>query len=582
MAPSKFKSLRHKFNPIHQLIKLVESKPITERIILRILFFITIGGLIYIGLLINDTFVVETPVAGGKLIEGVIGIPRFVNPALAVTKADQDMTALIYAGLMKINEAGNLVPDIADTVTVSADGKTYNIIIKSGILFHDGIPLTAKDVAFTIGLIQNPDLKSPLRGNWSGVTTEIINDTELNIILDEPYTPFIENFTLGILPKHIWGELPIEQITFSQKNTEPIGSGPFFIKKIVRDDTGLITNYLLDRFSKNQTPANLDQIEIKFYQNEDSIVKAFNAKEIFSTTYLPPDFLQTIKTNPKYHIIEVPIPRVFAIFFNQNHSPSLRDIGVRQALAVAINKDDLVNTALIGFGIPISSPVPLNQNKLESESTENKIALGTTTVGEAIAILKENGWNRNTGGLWEKRINKEVVTLNVTIKTANNPLMESAVQNIANSWREIGVEVQVEQFEQTDLLQAVIRPRDFEALLFGIDVNRAIDLYPFWHSSQRADPGLNIANYANIEVDSLLQKARLTQNTEEQNQLITKATEIINSEVPAIFLFVPTMTYVVNDYITPTSITKISKQSERFMNISDWHMNTNKLWNFFR
>ncbi|PIW96825.1 hypothetical protein COZ82_02870, partial [Candidatus Kaiserbacteria bacterium CG_4_8_14_3_um_filter_38_9] len=117
---------------------------------------------------------------------------------------------------------------------------------------------------------------------------------------------------------------------------------------------------------------------------------------------------------------------------------------------------------------------------------------------------------------------------------------------------------------------------------FGIDVNRAIDLYPFWHSSQRADPGLNIANYANIEVDSLLQKARLTQNTEEQNQLITKATEIINSEVPAIFLFVPTMTYVVNDYITPTSITKISKQSERFMNISDWHMNTNKLWNFFR
>jgi peptide/nickel transport system substrate-binding protein len=159
------------------------------------------------------------PVAGGSITEGIVGIPRFVNPVLAVTRADQDMSALLYSGLMKINEEGVLVPDMAESVTVSDDGRTYNVLVRRDTRFHDDTPLTARDVAFTIGLIQNPDLKSPLRGNWAGVTVEEISEYELNIVLDEPYTPFIENFTVGIIPRHIWSSLPIEQVPFSQRNT---------------------------------------------------------------------------------------------------------------------------------------------------------------------------------------------------------------------------------------------------------------------------------------------------------------------------------------------------------------------------
>jgi len=582
MLFSKSKSPRSIRNTISRLIGLIESKPITERIILRTLFFVTIGGILMIGLIINDTFLATTPVEGGNLVEGIVGIPRFVNPALAVTKADQDMTMLIYSGIMKINPDGNLVPDIAETVTISEDGKTYNIIIKPEIFFHDGTPLTSKDIAFTIGLVQNPDLKSPLRGNWSGVTTEIINDHELNVMLEEAYAPFIENFILGILPRHIWGELPIEQIPFSQRNTNPIGTGPFFIKNTVRGDTGLITNYTLNRFTRNQPIPKLASIEVKFYQNEDSLVTAFNKKEILSTAYLPTNTLVEIMENPKYSTIQIPLPRVFAIFFNQNRSPAFRDISVRKALAVAINRDNIIDFAFSGFGIPTTNPIPPTQNTLESQRLNEGGSVNTDNKEDAVKLLTDAGWTKNDNELWEKRINKESVILSVIIKTANDPVLDKTTQAIADLWREIGVDVQIEQFEQTDLLQSVIRPRDFNALLFGIDMSRVVDLYPFWHSSQREDPGLNIANYANIEVDSFLQKARTTQNIEERIELTGKAVSIIDDDIPAIFLFVPTLTYVVDSKVTPTPITKISKPSERFMNITDWNMNTDKIWNFFR
>ena len=186
-----------------RLINSIEKKPVSDRLLLRALFFGIIGTLVWGILSINDAYLAATPVPGGTIVEGVVGIPRFVNPVLAVTRADQDMSALLFSGLMKINDEGILVPDLAESVTVSDDGRTYNVLVRRDARFHDDTPLTARDVAFTIGLIQNPDLKSPLRGNWAGITIEEISEYELNIVLDEPYTPFIENFTIDIIPRHI-------------------------------------------------------------------------------------------------------------------------------------------------------------------------------------------------------------------------------------------------------------------------------------------------------------------------------------------------------------------------------------------
>ena len=565
-----------KLGLVHRFFGVIESKQASDRLILRVLFFATLGGLLSAAIIFNNSFVSETPAVGGTIIEGIIGTPRFVNPALAVTRADQDMTALIYAGLMKINQSGTLVPDLAESITPSDDGKTYNVLLRPNLQFHDGTTLTAHDVAFTIGLIQNPELKSPLRGNWSGVAVEEISDTELNIVLEEAYSPFIENFTLGILPRHLWNDLKIEQVPFSQLNTAPIGAGPFAISHTEHDSTGLINSYTLTSFSTNE-PVQLASFEIKFYQNEDELVTAFSQNEIMSSVYLPTTIMQEIANTPSHYITQEPLPRVFAVFFNQNRSAALRDTAVRLALAAAIPRTELVHTALQDYGVPIVTPVPVTSSTVESISQT-----GTSTLEQATTILTRAGWIKDNTGGWEKRIDGETQKLSISLRTANSPLFEQTTEIIARAWRELGVEVKVEQFQQGDLLQAVIRPRDFEALLFGLDMSRAVDLYPFWHSSQREDPGLNIAQYANIEVDRLLTSARTASTTEARDAAVSTATSIITREVPAIFLFVPNVVYVQDSRVTMTPISHISKPSERFMNVNEWHMNTDTLWPLFK
>lgn len=566
---------------VHSLLSAIESKPASDTLILRVLFFSIVGGLLAALIMYSNSYLVATAASGGNLVEGIIGTPRFVNPALAVTRADQDMTALVYSGLMKINPDGLLVPDVAESVTVSDDGKTYNVILRQGVTFHDDTPLTAKDVAFTIALVQNSELKSPQRGNWSDVTVEEIGEYELNIILKVAYTPFIENFTLGILPRHIWSELPIEQVPFSLKNTEPIGSGPFSVNKITRDEAGLIKSYSLKKFVNN-APVTLGGVDVKFYQNEEGLGNAFTLKQINATAYLPSEITKTLGDNQNYRVIEEPLPRVFAVFFNQNRSPVLRDTTVRLALGAAIDRPALISSALSGYGVPITTPVPTLSSEVDSNRLTTEGDTTETPLSRATTILTKGGWIKNNTGGWEKRIDGDVRTLTIKLKTSNTPVFEATAEVIARAWRELGADVQIEQFEQSDLLQTAIRPRDFEALLFGLDMNRAVDLYPFWHSSQREDPGLNISQYANIEVDKLLDKARTATSSEQKEAALLAATNIMGREAPALFLYVPNFVYVIDNRISTPTMTKLSKPSERFMNVGDWHMNTDKLWPIFQ
>lgn len=559
---------------IDKLLGLVEHPALTDRLLLRLLFFITIATGIFSLLSLNNNFSLVTPADGGTVSEGIVGIPRFVNPALALTRADQDTVALLYSGLLKINPEGDLVPDIAERIDVSEDGTSYHIFVKKDRVFHDGTPLTARDVLFTIDLMRNPDLKSPLRGNWSDVTIESLNEYEFTVTLTEPYTPFIENFTFGIMPAHLWSSLPIEQLPFSQYNTEPVGSGPFMIQKVYRDTAGLISGYLL-RPSETAN-AQLGTIELKFFQNEDLLLTALLEGEIDATIYLSPEQLTNLPSDT-YRIINEALPRVFGIFLNQNRSTALRDKAARAALSAAIDRTALINEALGGYGVPTNEPIVRAQHAVLLSDTVLTVA-STTTPSQ---ILENGGWRKNEQGIWEKRIGQEMQTLSVTMKTGNAALFETVATHIAESWRQLGVEVQVEQYEQTDLVQSVIRARDFQALLFGIDMNRQQDLYPFWHSSQKDDPGLNIAQYTNVTADRLLETARANQNEEERLGSQNEISRIITEETPAIFLFAPSVTYVTSNGLTLPPMKQLGRPADRFMNIEDWYARTDTVWPLF-
>ncbi len=562
-------------NLLDRLFGLLEHPQFSDRFILRTLFFIIISSGLILAFNFNQGFLLSIPSPGGVLREGIVGIPRFVNPALALTRADQDIVALVYSGLMKIDETGTLVPDLAESITLQEDGITYDIKMRRGITFHDGMPLTARDVAFTFSLIQNQDLKSPLRGNWNDVQIELIDEYQLKIILTEPYYPFIENFTVGIMPSHIWDSLPIEQLPFSQYNTEPIGSGPFMIDEVKRDTSGLINQYSLHPIRNEGQQPNLAGIELTFFQNETQLVDALAQGDIDATLFLPTDVVATLDPE-QYQILTAPLPRVFAIFINQNRAPALRDLAARQALSAAVDRTALIQTVLNGYGVPISTPTVPTGSELQSADT----VLNTATTS-ASDILLAGGWKQTETGAWQKKIGDTIETLAVTIRTGNSPQFERAAQAVALNWRSLGVEVQVEQYEQTGLVQSVIRTRDFQTLLFGLDLNRGQDLYPFWHSSQKDDPALNIAQYTNVSVDRLLETARGTTDPALRNEELKEASAIITEEVPAIFLYAPSITYVIDREIEPASFLTIGKPADRFMNITAWYARTDSVWPLF-
>jgi peptide/nickel transport system substrate-binding protein len=565
---------------LDRFIGYIESVPQSDRLILRLAFFGIIASIIFLAYALNDKYSILTPTSGGEIAEGIVGTPRFVNPALALTRADQDVTALVYRGLLKIGADGELQNDIAESVTAAEDGLTYNVILRRDVKFHDSTPLTAHDVAYTIQLIQDADLKSPLRGNWTDVLVEEVGEYELNIILKDAYAPFLENFTVGIMPAHIWGNLSISQMPFSQLNTEPVGSGPFEVTAARRDATGIITHYTLDAFRENDVQPKLDTIELFFFQNESDLIEALAQKEIDATAYISNENIESATTK-NLSIFEQSLPRTFGIFFNQNRSSVLRDEAARKALTTVINRDELIEKTLFGHGVPIQTPTTFGSLEIESQEGEEETDQLDSTE-QAVQILEDGGWLKNNLGLWEKQIDGGLVTLSITIKTSNSPLFSSLVESIAAQWQTIGVEVSVEQYEQTGLVQSVIRTRDFQALLFGLDMNRTQDLYPFWHSSQRDDPGLNIAEYTNLTVDRLLEAARTEQDSTVREEYLAEASQIIAQEMPAIFLFQPTLSYLVHSDITISPMRELGRPADRFTTIANWHTESESLWSFFR
>lgn len=507
---------------------------------------------------------------GGTLHEGVVGAPRFVNPVLATTRADQDMVALLFRGLMRYNTEGALVPDLAESVTVSDDGLTYNVVLKTDALWHDGVALTAEDIIFTIGLVQDPELRSPIRGNWNDVVVEQLGTHELNIILNEPYSPFSENLTLGILPRHLWQNFGPDEFPFSEYNTEPVGSGHYALQEVIRDQAGLISRYDLTQARSSEQESHIAAVSIHFFATEAELATALEESIITHTAALQNDRVATLSDT--YTVYEAPLPRVFALYPNQNRNPVLRDLAAREALSLAIDRTALIDTVLAGYGEATHTPLPVGFGFATSTPS--------SSLEAATTALLAGGWEQTIDGGWEKEIDEVTVPLFVTIATANTPLFEATAEAVKTAWNELGVDVGIALYEQSDLVQAVIRPRDYELLLFGTDIGRALDLYPFWHSSQREDPGLNIALYTSITADDHLETYRITSDTGQQRARLESFVAEIQVETPAIFLFNPTMTYVTSATTDLTLPQRLGKPSDRFATINEWYIEATSLWPF--
>lgn len=551
-----------------------------EKIIFSIFFIIFITSIIGALVALNNSISIEVPKYAGTLEIGIIGTPRFINPILEMSDADRDITALVYSGLMRIESNGNLTPDLASDYSESEDGLSYTFTLRKDARFHDGKPVTSDDVIFTINQIKDSALKSPKRASWEGVEIGKIDDKTLKFTLEKPYAPFLENTTIGILPQHIWAEASSSLMSFSEFNINPIGSGPYEIKKMNKNSSGIVISYILkanEDFSLGRPF--IKKLVITFYPNEEKLISAFQEGEVSVIGGISPKNVSSLKKDDS-NLNILTLPRVFGVFFNQNNAPIFAKDEVRLALSEATDKKKIIETILIGFGKEIDSPLPPGTlGATEQISSTEKEENWEEKKEKARKILEKSGWKLNEkDNVFEKKSGKEITRLEFSISTSNVPELKQTGELIKSMWEELGAKVDLKIFEISDLNQNVIRPRKYDALIFGEILSHDPDPFAFWHSSQRNDPGLNIALYANITVDKLLEEARETKGREERRKKYMKFQEEIRKDNPAIFLYSPSYIFLTPKSLKGFRAENITLPSERFNNIHKWHLKTKNVW----
>ncbi len=576
-------------------------KTLKKIFLVLLILFISSGFLLIYQL--DKRLSIEVPTEGGTLIEGIIGIPRFINPALTISDTDRDLTMLVYSSLMR-TENNQLIPDLAESYEISEGGLTYTFKLKPNLLWSDDTPLTSDDIIFTIETIKNPTVKSLKRANWEGVRIEKIDDRTIKFYLEKPYAPFLENTTLGILPLHIWGEILPEQMPLSNFNIKPIGSGPYKIEKVSRNASGIITSYTLTP-NKNfalKKPY-LQKIIFKFYPSENQLIKAYQKNEINSLSSISPKEIIEIKDKNSF-LKTYHLSRIFAVFFNQDNSPLLAQQEVRKALDQSVDKKRIVSEVLQDFGVTINSPIPPGSIGYLEEDTEEKTH--EEQIEGAQKLLKKNGWRlspeeeaptlaegedgvptspeANVGKqrVLEKKTKKGTTRLEFSVSTSNIPDLIQTANILKENWERLGAKVTIKIYEVGDLEQNVIRPRKYDMLLFGEIMGKDPDAFAFWHSSQRNDPGLNIALYANITVDKLLEEARETFNIKKRETKYFEFQKELKEDVPAIFLYSPYFIHLIPSVIENTKQEFITISSERFSQIYNWYTKTKKVWKIFQ
>ncbi len=545
-----------------------------EKQIVKITGIIVLLAIAGLAVSVYQQHVIQIPKSGGKYVEGLIGSPQYINPILSqVNDVDMDISSLVFSGLLKNDESEKLAPDLATDYEISEDQKSYTFHLRQNVKWHDGVDFTVDDVIFTLQAIQDIEYNSPLITSFAGVGIERVDDYTITLTLNEPFAPFLSSLTFGILPIHIWNEIPSMNIQFTEYNKKPIGTGPFKFKQLSRDAQGNIKLYTLERNEEyyDQRPY-LEEISFSFYPDFESAISAYNNNRIEGISYIPREVKSLIKKENSVNFHSMRLPQYTAIFFNQKSNPILQSTKIKEAMSLAIDKAKIVNEALGNEGEIIHGPILPGFPGYHPDIKKYEF-----DPIRAQEILEEEGWElvEENG---ERIRKKDDQILEFVLTIVNQPEQMKVAEIIESLWQKIGIKIEKHLMNNQIVEKEVLRPRNYQLLLFGEIVGTDPDPYPFWHSTQVEYPGLNLALFKNKDADKLLEEARKTSNVEERSSKYKEFQNILADEIPAIFLYNPFYTYGVSKKVKGIESIYITIPSDRFVNIQNWYIKTKRDW----
>ncbi len=520
-----------------------------------------------------ETVFTPTPVRGGAYTEAVVGQFQRLNPLLTFyNQADRDVSRLIFSGLIHFDSRGVAQGDLAESWGPSADGTLYNIYLRKNVTWHDGKPLTADDVLFTIDLMRDGGSIVPadLQEFWKGVESVRLNDTTIQFRLPEAFAPFPDYLTFGILPKHLLDGKKLSDIVNDALNLMPVGSGPFRFNRLIVENDQILGVALSAYDGYYLQKPYLQELVLRYYPDQDAAFKAYQNGEVQGIGEVGNDILSDVLAEKNLAIYTARRPKMSLVLFNLNNPEVafLQDKVVRRALLTSLNRQRLIDRALQGQAVIADGPI--------FPGTWAYYA-GTKTVEydlqKARDLFKQAGYSQAKESD-SFLTTKDGKTLHFTMIYPDTPAHRAVAEAIQASWSDIGVDISLEALPYDQLVSERLSNRNFQAALVDLDLSRSPDPdpYPFWDQAQVSGSGQNYAQWDNRMASEYLEQARISVDLNVRARMYRNFQVVFQEELPALPLYYPTYTYAISREIQGVRLGPLFDPSDRFNNVTDWNL----------
>ena len=515
------------------------------------------------------------PVSGGIYTEALVGAPGRLNPLLDYyNPADRDIDRLIYSGLIKFDDRGVPQADLAESWGISQDGTVYNFALRPNAKWHDGEPVTAEDVLFTVELLRQDAFPIPddLKQFWKDVEVTVLDESSLQFRLPEPFAPFLDYLTFGVLPKHLLESTPPEAYVDDPFNLAPVGSGPYRFARFLTENgqiQGVVLSanddYYFDR-------PFIDELVFRYFPDASSALAAYKAGEVTGISSVSREILPDALTEPELRLYTGRQPRLTLAYLNLGDPelPFFQDANIRRALLMGLNRQGMVDQILSGQALLADGPI-LPGTWAHYDGIE-RVDYAPET---AIKLIEAAGYEVPTsgGGVREK----EGVRLAFELAHPDDPPHTAVAQAIQRDWERLGVEVTLKALPFEQLLSDALEPRDYQAALVELNLSRFPDPdpYPFWDQAQITG-GQNYAKWDDRQASEYLEQARTTVDLGERAKAYKNFQVRFANELPALPLFYPVYSFAVDQQVQGVRMGPLYDTSDRFATLLQWFLKSRR------
>lgn len=550
-------------------------KQLRWQILVVILTLVVVGVLLFTQQPVGPVQVLPQPTTGGVYSEALVGSLGRLNPMLDWNNpADRDLNRLIFSSLIRFDERGLPQTDLAESWGVNEEGTIYNFTLRSNVVWHDGTPVTSDDVIFTIEILKSDGSLFPqdIKDLWQRVEVTRLDEINLKFTIPEPFAPFLDYLTFGVLPRHVLQGVPPEELVTAEFNINPIGSGPYQFDHLLLDQ-GQITGVVLTAFEDYYGKAPfIPQVVFRYFPTSAAALDAYEQGEVLGVSRISGDVLQEALEQPNLSVYTSRMPQISMVLLNLNNPevPFLGEPNVRRALLLALNRQRMISNFLGGQAIVADGPIfpgswayydGVEHLEYDPEQAESLLK------GDGYVITADGGTVRS----------KEGQALVFTMLHPDTELHTQLAQTIQTSWAQIGVQVNLQPVPYDRMVFDYLGPRAYQAALVDLNLARTPDPdpYPFWHQAE-ATGGQNYTQWDNRTASEYLEQGRVNTDFDVRTRLYRNFQVVFAKELPALPLYYPVYSFGVDAQVLGVQMPPLYDISDRFSLITDWYLVTRR------